>query len=84
MFLIILGSSSLFKFWVTRATYWECVQVNEQCGNLWDNLGFFVDILRYSGYFASFCGYSILAVFWISDTKEGGYVGYSRIVTRLL
>ena len=28
-------------------------------------------ILRYSGYFANFGGYSIFAVFWVSDTQEG-------------
>ena len=36
----------------------------DDVGNLWDDLGFIlVDILRYSGYFASFGGYS--TIFWV-------------------
>ena len=35
-----------------------------------DILRVLVDILRYSGYFANFGGYSKLTVFWVSDTQE--------------
>ena len=44
----------------------------DDVGNLLDDLGFFWGIFYdIRDIFANFGGYSIFAVFWVSETKEG-------------